>query len=215
VADPDAPSIFGAQLFQLRWHQGRLQELEPAVAQLSRAVGSFGPWRIALALLYAENGQLAQARAEIDSLAVDNFRQLPRGRFWMVSMVLLAQACTLIGDRERAAAVYELLAPFAERPGVMAFANVCTGSNERPLGILCTTLGRWDEAGARFERALARNRAMGALPWVARTQVEYADLLSRRDAPGDRERATAMNAEAQAAAAELGLKLPGPAAVSP
>jgi hypothetical protein len=35
VGDPDALSIFGAQLFQIRWDQGRLPELESLASQIN------------------------------------------------------------------------------------------------------------------------------------------------------------------------------------
>ncbi len=40
-----------------------------------------------------------------------------------------------------------------------------------------------------FEDAIAVNERMGARPWLANTQQEYARMLLARDAPGGRDRA--------------------------
>jgi hypothetical protein len=46
---------------------------------------------------------------------------------------------------------------------------------------------------------------MGATPWLARTQIEWAELLERRDRGGDRDKAAALRTDALAAAKRLGL----------
>jgi hypothetical protein len=59
-----------------------------------------------------------------------------------------------------------------------------------------STMSRWNEAAGHFERALERNARMGALPWVAHTQDDYARMLLARDETGDRERAFQLIGEA-------------------
>ena len=46
---------------------------------------------------------------------------------------------------------------------------------------------------------------MGARPWLAHTQHDYARMLLARDAPGDRERAELLLSEALATYRELGM----------
>jgi hypothetical protein len=46
---------------------------------------------------------------------------------------------------------------------------------------------------------------MGARPWTARTQLDYAGMLLERDASGDRERARELLAAALATAREIGM----------
>ena len=50
------------------------------------------------------------------------------------------------------------------------------------------------------------NARMGARPWLAHTQFQYALMLSTRNQPGDHERATALRLEALATARELGMR---------
>ena len=56
-----------------------------------------------------------------------------------------------------------------------------------------------------FERALELNAAWNNRPVIALTQLEYVVWLRKRDAPGDAERAAALEAEAVATADELGM----------
>jgi hypothetical protein len=47
---------------------------------------------------------------------------------------------------------------------------------------------------------------MGALPWLAYAQNDYAQMLSIRNVAGDRERARTLFEQALATAAELGMR---------
>ena len=67
--------------------------------------------------------------------------------------------------------------------------EVGTGSVSRTLGILAGALSRWDEGTRHFEAAMVHNERMGALPWLAHTQHDYANMLLARDLPSDRAQA--------------------------
>jgi hypothetical protein len=67
-------------------------------------------------------------------------------------------------------------------------------------------MARWEQAEAHFEQALAMNARMGAMPWLARTQFQYAQMLLARRAPGDSERTRALLGDAAAIAQELGMR---------
>ena len=49
------------------------------------------------------------------------------------------------------------------------------------------------------------NSRMGARPWVARTQLNYAQMLLVRGEPGDREKARGLLQEALGAARRMGM----------
>jgi hypothetical protein len=68
-------------------------------------------------------------------------------------------------------------------------------------------MGRFAEAERLFERALMLSRRMAAPPWQARTQVRWAEVLIRHDAPGDRGRAVELLAASRAIAERLGMVL--------
>ncbi len=65
---------------------------------------------------------------------------------------------------------------------------------------------KYEEAQARFEHALEFDAAMGARPFVARTQHQYARMLLARDGPGDRDKALVLLTQALGTAKELGME---------
>jgi tetratricopeptide (TPR) repeat protein len=154
-------------MLYLRREQGRLAELEPAIRAFGEQYGAIPGWRAALAHVLAELGQEAEARREFEVLAADGFTGLPRDMAWLVSVTALSETCAALRDARRAAMLYELLLPYADRAIV---AVACYGAAARNLGVLATILGRWTEAARHFEQALDLNRRMGARPWVARTR---------------------------------------------
>jgi hypothetical protein len=64
----------------------------------------------------------------------------------------------------------------------------------------------WEEAELHFENALATNASMGARPWLAHTENDYAGMLHARDGRGDRERAQALLDAARRTYRELGME---------
>jgi hypothetical protein len=73
------------------------------------------------------------------------------------------------------------------------------------LGALAAVLSRWEEAEQHFHEALAMNLRMGARPWVAYTQCDYAGMLLTRNHAGDHDKALSLLDTALATAQELGM----------
>jgi DNA-binding NarL/FixJ family response regulator len=65
---------------------------------------------------------------------------------------------------------------------------------------------RWEEAAQHFVDALAMNARMGARPWLAHTQYQYAVMLLARNQSGDRDKAVSLLHEALTTAHELGMQ---------
>jgi tetratricopeptide (TPR) repeat protein len=65
--------------------------------------------------------------------------------------------------------------------------------------------GRYDDARRHFEDALAMNQRLGARPWLAHTQNDYAQMLLAHGAAGDRPRAEELQDQALATYRELGI----------
>jgi tetratricopeptide (TPR) repeat protein len=201
-----AAGIFGLQMFTLRREQGRLKELEPVVRFFVQQHTVAAAWRPGLALIYSELGRVPEARAEFEHLARHDFADLPHDALWMACMTYLADVCIFLGDKARAATLYQLLLPYARRNVVIGNAVACYGAVSRYLGALATTLGWWDEAVRHFEDALAMNTRMEARPWLAHTQYQYATMLLARDQAGERERAQELLKAALSTACELGMR---------
>jgi class 3 adenylate cyclase len=182
--NPNAPLVFGIQLAQLRREQGNYQELEAFLMGLDQYPWILPNLRCARALLYFEQGHEAKARAECAEI-VANIGALPRNLGWLFTLSYLAETCARLADVEHAPALYELLRPFAQHH-VTIGPVVALGSAAHPLGLLAVALGRQAEASDHFEVALAMNARTGTLQALARTQLDYADLLLARNRGEDR-----------------------------
>jgi tetratricopeptide (TPR) repeat protein len=193
----------------VRWLQGRLPELEGAVRELVASYPAVPAWRNTLVVVLAQAGREEEARAELDWLAADDLGDLPRDQQWLCNLALLAMGCQRLGDRRRAAVLYELLLPCAGRlVPTTRLAVGCLGAVSQYLGILAATLGRWDAACAHLEEAMEANARAGAVPFLALSRYHYARALQARGAPGDRERAQVLLRAATATARALGMDLP-------
>ena len=106
-------AFLGIQMFTLRREQGRLKELEPVVRYFVQQHTVAGTWRPGLALIYSELGRTQEARAEFEHLAQYDFTDVPRDALWMGCMTYLTDVCTFLGDKARAATLYQLLLPYA------------------------------------------------------------------------------------------------------
>jgi len=194
------------QMANLRREQGRFQEAEALELELAEQLAPLAGYRAGLARLYCETGREAEGQAEFELLAVSDFSDVPRFNDWVAVMAVSSEVCAFLGDSPRAATLYKLLLPYAGRNVIHGAWAICDGSASRHLGLLATTMERWDEAEKHFEDALEMNAKMGARPRVAHTQYDYADLLARRDEPGDREKALELVSAALNAAQEMGMK---------
>jgi tetratricopeptide (TPR) repeat protein len=205
VQTPNAFLLFTVQLFALYREQGRLQELEETTKNLVERFPAIPGLRTALAFLYGEIGHESDARTQFEQVAAKNFTDMVRDQGWLGSMTNLSQVAFFLKDKERASLLYELLLPYAERNVIVGSANDCFGAVARYLGLLATTMERWDEAASHFADALAINERVHARLFVAHTQYDYATMLLTRSAQGDRTRAQSLLDQALAAAQELGM----------
>ena len=161
-------------------------------------------WRAALALVLAETGRVGQARRELDELAERTLREIPRGTTWLPTLALLAELCALIGDVPRARTLYELLVPFEGR-NVVSIGAAYLGPVARYLGLLATTIGADEWALGHLETARSAAARMGARPTAVLTALDAAEVLTRRDLPGDAERAAALVRSVAREAERLGM----------
>ncbi len=202
----NALMFFGAQLFTLRREQGRLGELAPALTGFATQFAALPIWRCSVAVFHCELGNYEAARREFDSLAAQNFAALLSDANRPPALALLAEACNMLGDAQRAALLYQFLLSYAERNIVVATSAICYGPAARYLGLLATTLARWEDAARHFADALTMSERMGAKPWTAHTQHDYARMLLARNQKGDQEKAMRLLDLALSTAQELGMK---------
>jgi DNA-binding SARP family transcriptional activator len=198
-------AVYWVQRYTLCDFRGDVEELEPMIRGIAAAHPTRPVLRCVLAHLHARVGRLPEARAALDDLARDDFAALPFDQEWLLAMSLLAETAGILDDTDSAAVLYRLLVPWAGL-NVADQAEAVRGAVARYLGILAATLDRWEEAERHFENALAMNERMGFRPWLAHTQLEYAQMLLARDRPGDSERAQRLREQARAIYRELGME---------
>jgi AAA ATPase domain len=196
---PDALPFYANQLTNIRYDQGRLAELQPLIAETAAANPGIPAFRSLLALTYVEADLLPDA-AEL--LSAERLEELPRDPTWLAGMVLWTKVCAAVADADRAALLYEWLAPFADQvvyTGISAWGDV-----DHALGRLATVLTRHEDAARHLEASADRYERIGAPVWLARAAVDEAFLLLTRERTGDRERARELLHEAQREGRRLG-----------
>jgi DNA-binding SARP family transcriptional activator len=198
---------YGLQLYLLRREQGRVEEVEELVRRAATENPTYLIWRCVLADMLLALGSTAEARTELDALASDSFGAIPFDEEWAVSLCFLAGAAARTGDRARAETLYGLLLRHADKVA-LSYPEISLGPISRFLGLLASTTRRYDNAGRHFEAALATTERIGARPWLAHTQDDYAHMLLARGEPGDAENAAGLLDRARAAYRELGISPP-------
>ncbi|HTO70915.1 MAG TPA: AAA family ATPase [Myxococcota bacterium] len=146
-------------------------------------------------------GRVEEARAQFESLAKDDFADVPRNLRWTATLVELAFLCAELDDVARAKPLHDLLAPFEHQHAVMPIVVFYGGPARFALARLCETLGRRDDALALCDEARTSAVELGARP----TQARVALRLGLLSAPRDRRRAKAALAESAKLAGELGM----------
>jgi tetratricopeptide (TPR) repeat protein len=213
--DPGADSVFGGHLFGLRCAQGRLVDFEAPLKAYLDQFPTIVSARAGLAYLYSEVGRAAAARNEFETLAVNDFADLPVNYSWLIALACLANTCAFLEDTVRAKRLYDLLLPYADRAACVGHpATYYHGSVSYCLGLLAATVSRWELAAQHFERGLKMDARMGSRPYAARAQYAYARMLLARCTSGDpeapvgklRDAAARLVSDALATARELGIE---------
>jgi tetratricopeptide (TPR) repeat protein len=202
---PDARSVFGAQLSEIRRIQGRYGELLDAILANVEAQPHIPAWRASLAWLYCETDRPDEARKQLDVLAGDGFA-IPLHWTWSSSMLILAEVCADLQDGKSANLLYPRLKPLAGQIGTSVNIMLCYGSLAYPCGLLASALELWDEAEHHFRQALTINEGIAARAFLVRTRRGFARMLLNRRRSCDAAHAGELIAAASLEAAQLGMK---------
>jgi DNA-binding SARP family transcriptional activator len=149
--------------------QGKLAEIAPEV----EAIYSYPPWSGTSAEVYALTLAAAGRTAEARAIA-GQARPIRPDSFWLFMTGARGMLATAIGDRDRAAAAYQALQPFADRPagadsGVMSLwpAALILGDLARYLDLPGAddhyrhALGIASQAKVELWAEAARDRLLG------------------------------------------------------
>lgn len=206
--DIDAMGWHGAQLVAIRWYQGRLAELLPALDAFTRSPtlsAVDNSFFAALAVAAALAGDRQKAAGALAALRGTDLRDLPRSSSWLVTMNGIVEAAHLLRDVDTAAQAYKLLRPFAQLPMVASIGAACFGSVQHALGVAALTVGDADRAVAHLRAAVERNLALRHWPAVLMSRRRHAEALALRGHPRDAAVARDELATAAEQAAALGM----------
>lgn len=199
----NAAGVFGAQLFFLRREQGRLAEMLPALETLIRQYPLVRAWRCGLASLHVELHDFDAARAELAGLAEHGFKDFPPDFLWLLSMCVLAEAAYRLGDAHRSEQLFAMLSPYTTRNVNATTIGPCLGSGAYYAALAAAGAGILDDADRLFSTGIAENERMRMPVWAARARGDYSEMLVRRAAPGDTEKASTLRHDALQAARRL------------
>jgi hypothetical protein len=201
AGDIDATGWHGAQLVAIRWYQGRLVELLPALEEMADSPtlsATDNAFRAALALAAALSGDRRKASSALAALCGTDMGELPRSASWLAMMSGIPETALLLDDRATAARVGDLLGPYAQLPMIGGLA-ACFGSAHQALGVASLACGDLDAAIDHLRAAVQHNLALAHGPAVVTSRRRLAQALALRGRPAD---AAAAQAELTAAAAD-------------
>ena len=198
---PEALGAFGAGLYVVRQHQGRLDEIADFFVDAARDNPSIASLRSAVICMLCEVGRIDEARERLTAEVAAGL-DFPFDASWLAAMSDLTDAAVLTGDQTLARTLVDRLAPFADH--VVSPTVLMRGAIARPLARAATLLGDYDQAERWFATAHDLHTRLQAPFDTARGQLDHADLcLARRDS-GDLEHAHDLARAAAATAAEYG-----------
>jgi tetratricopeptide (TPR) repeat protein len=179
-------STYGAQILQRTAQQGGLADIVDLVVEAMENAPAIPTWRCAVMMLHCELGRLDQAAELFEIGAAADFDDIPFDMAWLQGMSQYGETAVELGRVDAAAILYDQLLPYADR--YIFLSCIDWGAVSRPLGRLATAVGRYDDAQRHLGDALAVHERIPAPYWVARTQLDIAELCLARQGPEDRRR---------------------------
>lgn len=190
----EAMLAYGAQLLDIRRHQGRLGEMVEFFGGVADDSVEATGFRHLMASVFSEVGRLDDAHQLLAADIATEFADVPRDEAWLSLMVCCATTATELHDPEASQILYEQLLPYERR--VAAAYATSSGATARHLGRLAGVLGNDGAAEAHLRVALELHEQLEAPYWIACTQLDMCDLLLRRQGEHDVERARELAAAA-------------------
>jgi class 3 adenylate cyclase len=186
---PDALTVYGGNLVNIRHHQGRAGECIPLMEIAITEYPGLPVFEAALILPLAREGQTQRAAAILEAHVASGL-QVPEDNLWSTAHASWADAAVLLEHAEAASMVRERILPFSEH-------FVASGGTLLPvlanyLGKIDHLLGQHDEAEAWFDQALAIHQRLESPLFVAYTHSAWASLLADRERGADHDRARTM-----------------------
>jgi tetratricopeptide (TPR) repeat protein len=193
------------QLGTIAVDEDRALEVQPEIRRGTVSHAQIFLFRAAEIYLLSVAGAEAAARSRLRELAREGLANVPRDISYPLSLANLSQTCAALAEREVAEALLDRLRPYAGR-NLTLMSYYSAGAAGRFLGLNLSCLGRWGEADAQFEAALALDRTSGARVWEAHAALDWARSQRQRGGAASTARARELAREALASAEALGIR---------
>ena len=188
---PDAAAFHTGQIFTIRLHQGRTDEVIDRMALAFRDHPGIETFAAGEAFCAADLGDAARCRRAL----VPVLAALGDLRFdlnWLATLGLASRAVHFLGDRDAAARIKRMIEPY--RNLYIDNASAFFGSALHSFAVLSSMeVSDSDDIVRSFDRARAAHDSLKSPPWQARTLVEYARYMRTSGHP-DRARDLAESA---------------------
>jgi tetratricopeptide (TPR) repeat protein len=204
---PNVRPVHAAQVLHLSFLRGRFADVAARLARYVEQYPQQHSLRAELARLRLHEGNLDEARRELETLSQHDFNDLPRDSMWLFCLAYAAEVAARLSDRKRAKVLRALLSPYADRVIGAGTSIVSLGHGTRYVGLLAATLGRYEEAADLLATATREHERMRSRPWLAFSLLDQARLCSQSS--GRRARAQSEDLAERAAALAREVGMPG------
>ena len=147
AGEPDAFDFYAAQIMAVRYMQGRALEIIDQVLAAADENPEIPAYRAAAAMMLATEGEHDRAREMLSTAAAAGF-EFRVNNTWALAVLYWGATAGIVGDREAAAPLYELLAPWSGQVGLSQ--SILCFTFDGILAPLAALLGRPDEAEDYF-----------------------------------------------------------------
>ena len=183
AGQPDALTVYGAQILNTREVQGRTDEVLDLLVDAAASNPGIPGFRAALARTYGNTGRGDDARSVLDDFSSHGIATIPVDPVWASCVVELAHAAGLIEHFAAAEQLLPLLEPFRDR--LVWSGATFHGPIVLAVGIVERVVGRHDDAERDLADAAAISAGMEAPYWVALSRLEQAIARRARNSAGD------------------------------
>lgn len=177
------PAAKAGMVAEIRYQQGRLGALAPIFAPILEQSPGLTIVRAAELQALLDAGDEAKARDRLDALAADDFRDVVGRESWVLCLCILAEACSVLRDRGRAAELRRWLEPRAEHVAILANGHYAHGPVALYLGLLAHCLEDWEALRDHSDRALRVSDRLRSPIWRASALALHASLALGRGEP--------------------------------
>lgn len=204
AGQPDADAFYMGQIFNLRYHQGRVAEVVDQFLQVADAYPGIVVYRAGVALIGVELDRPELIEESLDRIYGPYGCGVPNDLNWLAATAFSTEAAARIGADELCRRFIAELTPY--RDHFVDNASTFFGSVERFLALAFNAIGDVDSANSSFDAAIEAHQ-LRAPVLLARTQLDYAEfLLQRRQDDDSRRRADSLLEDSLAFASELQLR---------